>query len=141
MSVRPFFDTNILIYAFSREDPRSEVARILLAMGGIISVQVLNELTAVLRRKLKLSWKDVADASDAVRIFCPKVTSITCKTHEKALEIAVQCGYQIYDSLIIAAADEAECKTLYSEDMNDGQTIGAVTIRNPFQKNPVQNKE
>jgi predicted nucleic acid-binding protein len=133
MSVKPFFDTNILIYAFSREDPRSDVARILLALGGIISVQVLNELTAVLRRKLKLGWKDVTEALHAVRVLCPKVASVTCETHEKALEIAEKFGYQIYDSLIIAAADEAKCKTLYSEDMNDGQMIGGVTIRNPFQ--------
>ncbi len=66
-------------------------------------------------------------------MLCPKVASVTCETHEKALEIAEKFGYQIYDSLIIAAADEAKCKTLYSEDMNDGQMIGGVTIRNPFQ--------
>jgi predicted nucleic acid-binding protein len=135
MSVKPFFDTNILVYAFGQEDPRSEVARFLLAAGGIISVQVLNELTAVLRRKLKLSWKEVLEALGAVRILCPSVVSLTRETHEKALEIAQSYGYQTFDAVIIAAAGEAKCKTLYSEDMNDGQTIGGVIIRNPF-KNP-----
>ena len=53
------------------DDPRSEVARILLATGGVISVQVLNELTAVLRRKLKLSWKEVREALEAVRNALP----------------------------------------------------------------------
>jgi predicted nucleic acid-binding protein len=44
----------------------------------------------------------------------------------------VQTGYQIYDALILAAALEEGCDTLYSEDMQDGQSVGAVTIRNPF---------
>jgi predicted nucleic acid-binding protein len=136
MSVKPFFDTNILVYAFSQDDPRSEVARILLATGGVISVQVLNELTAVLRRKLKLNWKDVLEAVGAVKTLCPSIGSLTVDTHEKALEIGERHGYQIYDSLIIASALASKSKTLYSEDMNDGQVIeNVLTIRNPFRNN------
>jgi predicted nucleic acid-binding protein len=133
MSVKPFFDTNVLIYALSQDDPRTEVARLILTMGGTISVQVLNELTAVLRRKLKMNWKEVLEALDAVRILCPTVVSLTPETHEKALEIAERYGYQIYDSQIIASGLAAKTKTLYSEDMNDGQVIeNVLTIRNPF---------
>ena len=136
MSVKPFFDTNIPIYAFSEDDPRTEVARVLLATGGIISVQVLNELTNVLRRKLKFGWKEVKEALDALRVLCPSVTSIAPETQEKALQIAERYGYRIYDSLIIAAALAAKSTTLYSEDMNDGQVIeNVLTIRNPFQNN------
>ena len=135
MSGKPFFDTNILVYAFGENDPRCEVARILLTTGGVISVQVLNELTAVLRRKLKMNWKDVSEALGAVRTLCPTVTPLTVDTHETALKIAEQQGYAIYDSLIIAAALMAKTTTLYSEDMNDGQVIeDKLTIRNPFQK-------
>src|SRR5271165_2640392 len=132
MSVKPFFDTNVLVYAFSQDDPRTEVSRIILATGGIISVQVLNELTAVLRRKLKMSWKEIAEALEAVRVLCPTVSALTLETHQSALQIAERYGYQIFDSSIIASADAAKCKTLYSEDMNDGQLIGGVTIRNPY---------
>jgi len=132
MSVKPFFDTNVLVYAFSQDDPRTEVSRILLATGGIISVQVLNELTAVLRRKLKMSWKEVSEALDAVRVLCPTVASLTLDTHQSALQIAERYSYQILDSCIIASADAAKCKILYSEDMHDGQLIGSVTIRNPY---------
>jgi len=132
MSVKPFFDTNVLIYAFSQDDPRTEVSRILLATGGIVSVQVLNELTAVLRRKLKMNWKEVAEALDAVRVLCPTVASLTLETHQAAMQIAERYGYQFFDSCIIASADAAKCKILYSEDMNDGQLIGSVTIRNPY---------
>jgi predicted nucleic acid-binding protein len=134
MSVKPFFDTNILVYAFSQEDPRSEVARILLVTGGVISVQVLNELTSVLRHKLKLSWKEILEALGAVRTLCPTVCPLTVDTHEKALQIVEQYGYRIYDSLIIAAALAAKTTTLYSEDMSDGQVIeNVLTIKNPFQ--------
>ena len=73
--VKPFFDTNVLIYALSQDDPRTEVARILLATGGVISVQVLNELAAVMRRKLKLNWKEMTEALEAVRMLCPNVVS------------------------------------------------------------------
>ena len=135
MSVKPFFDTNVLIYAFSENDPRSEVARILLATGGIIGVQVLNELTSVLRRKLKLTWKETGEALEAVRTLCPSVGPLTVDMHESALAIAERYGYAIYDSLVIAAALRAKAKILYTEDMNDGQIIEeTLTIRNPFKK-------
>jgi predicted nucleic acid-binding protein len=53
--------------------------------------------------------------------------------HEAALKIAEDHGYSIYDALVVSAALEAGCATLYSEDLPDGQTIGGqLTIRNPF---------
>jgi predicted nucleic acid-binding protein len=136
MSVKPFFDTNILVYAFreEEEDPRCEVARILLAAGGQVGVQGLNELVAVLRRKLKFSWLEVSDALLAVRSLCPSIVPLTVATHEAALAIAQRYQYHIFDSLIIAAAIEAGCRMLYSEDMSDGQVIENLTIRNPFTK-------
>jgi predicted nucleic acid-binding protein len=138
MRGKPFFDTNIVAYAFRAEDedPRCEVARILLATGGIISVQVLNELVAVLRRKLHFSGEQVEEAVGAVRTLCPTVVSLTAEVHEAALKIAARYGYQIFDSLIIAAAQDAKCKTLYSEDMHHGQVIESLTICNPFHQEP-----
>ena len=69
----------------------------------------------------------------AVRILCPSRLRITIETHEAALKIAEKYGYGIYDALVIATALEGECRTLYSEDLRDGQTVdGQVTIRNPF---------
>jgi predicted nucleic acid-binding protein len=134
MSAKPFFDTNVVVYAFREEDPRCEVARILLATGGVISVQVLNELVAVLRRKLNLTWEQVSEAVGAVRTLCPAIVPLTLDTHESAIKIAVRYGYRIYDSLIIAAAQDARCKTLYSEDMRNGQAIEGLTICDPFTK-------
>src|ERR1700733_12899730 len=132
MSDKSFFDTSILIYVISLGDARAAKAEELLAEGGCISVQVLNEFVAVARRKLKLPWREVRDALSAIRTLCEAPTPLSLATHEAALEIAEQYGYHIYDALILAAALDADCDTLYTEDLQDGQKVGAITIRNPF---------
>jgi len=132
MNDKPFFDTNVLVYALAEGDPRSAVASALLSQGGIVSVHVLNEFVAVARRKLKTPWPQVLEALKQFRILCKEPVSLTIQTHEKALEIAERYGYTIYDSLVIAAALEARCLTLYSEDMRGGQKIESMTILNPF---------
>jgi len=135
MPVKAFLDTNVLIYAVTEADPRSAQAEELLASGGVLSVQVLNEFVSVVRRKILMSWTDVTQALDAFRILCPSPLPVTIETHETALRIAAKLGYNIYDASVIAAALEAGCATLYSEDLHDGQTIdGQLTIRNPFAK-------
>jgi len=130
-----FFDTKVLVYAVAEGDPRSAKAEELLASGGVLSVQVLNEFVSVARRKILMSWSEVTQALDAFRILCPSPLPITVDTHESALRICARHDYNIYDALVIAAALEAGCQTLYSEDLHDGQTIDEqLTIRNPFGK-------
>ena len=133
MSGKVFLDTNVLLYAIGQHEHRTPKAEALVEHGGIISVQVLNELAAVAHRKLKMSWPDVTDALGAIRTLCPSVVPITVDTHDSALRLSAQHGFHIYDALVIAAALEANCDTLYSEDMQSGQVIaGRLTIRNPF---------
>lgn len=133
MSDKAFFDTNVLVYVVGQKDERTETAEALLAAGGVISVQVLNELASVLRKKLRMSWEEVGDALAAIRTLCPSPAPLTTDTHDGGLRIAVNYGYTIYDGLIAAAALEAKCTTLYSEDLQDGQVIeGRLTVRNPF---------
>ena len=128
-----FFDTNVLIYAVAQNDPRGTKAEELLAGGGVISVQILNEFVSVARRKIRMPWNDVTAALDAIRTLCPAPSSLTLDTHETALRIVQQYGYGIYDALVVAAALEAKCSTLYSENLQDGQVIDKrLTIRNPF---------
>jgi predicted nucleic acid-binding protein len=130
---KAFFDTNVLIYAVAKNDPRAEKAEALLAAGGIVSVQVLNEFVSVARRKLKMPWKEVREFVEIACVLCPNPVPITFDTHRGALAIAEKYGYNIYDSLVASAALEAGCKTLYSEDLQDGQSINRqLTIRNPF---------
>ena len=128
-----FFDSNILIYTLAEHDPREQVAAALLARGGVVSVQVLNEFVAVARRKLRLSWPEIHQALAAIRACCPPPRPLTLATHEAALGLAERHGFPVYDALIVAAALDAGCGTLFSEDMQDGQVVeGRLTIRNPF---------
>jgi predicted nucleic acid-binding protein len=133
MPVKGFFDTNVLIYAMAKNDPRAAKAEELLASGGIISVQSLNEFASVARRKLGMPWKKIKESLDLICILCSDQVPISLDTHQGALVIAEKYGYSIYDALIISAALESGCKTLYSEDLQDGQTINRqLTIRNTF---------
>lgn len=129
-----FFDTTILVYSLKADDHRSVKAEALLSLGGMVSVQVLNELVNVTRRKLLMSWDEIEKALLFIRDLCGEPLPTTAETHVAAIQIAKRYGYHIYDSLMIAAAHQSGCKVLYSEDMQHGQKIGALTIRNPFLK-------
>ena len=127
-----FFDTNVVLYLLSADAAKADRAEELIALGGTISVQVLNEFVAVASRKLRMPLGEVCDVLAQVRAVCA-VEPITIETHERALHIAERYGLSIYDSLIVSAALLSGCRTLHSEDMQDGQVIeGRLTIRNPF---------
>ena len=133
MPAKDFLDTNVLIYAVAKDDARASTAEALLASGGMISVQSLNEFVSVARRKLGMSWKEVKEFLELIGILCPKPVPVSADIHKAAVVIAEKYRYGIYDALIVSAAIEAGCKTLYSEDMQDGQIINRqLTIRNPF---------
>jgi predicted nucleic acid-binding protein len=129
---RPFFDSNTLLYSVSTDLRKAEIAEGLMAKGGSISVQVLNEVANVARRKLGMSWEEVSRTLTSIRNLCAQPRSLTVETHESAVRIAERYGYSMYDALILASALEAGCNLLYSEDMQDGQNIEGLTIRNPF---------
>ena len=130
--MKVFFDTNILIYAAVRSDDRHAVARRLLAGGGSISVQVLNEFANVAHRKLKMRWADIRSALRSIRSSLP-APPITASINELATALAEQHQFAFYDALIVASALEAKCTTLYTEDMHHGMTIRqSLTIVNPF---------
>jgi predicted nucleic acid-binding protein len=132
MSAEVFLDTNILIYAFGRDVTRTTQAVALLRQGGTISVQVLNEFTNIARRKLRRSWPEIIEAR-RLRILFPDPKPISMATHEAALAIAQRDHLGWYDSLIVAAALEAGCSALLSEDLQHGRIIdGRLTVRNPF---------
>ena len=133
MSDRAFLDTNVFVYAIVQDDPRSHHAEELIAEGGRVSVQVLNEFAAVARRKTSMAWGEVQLALESIKTLCPDPLPITLDTHQEALGIAEKYGFKIYDALIVASALEGRCTILYSEDMQDGQVIERqLTIRDPF---------
>jgi predicted nucleic acid-binding protein len=133
MPASPFLDTNVLIYSIAENDPRSDVAEALLAAGGVVSVQVLNEFIATARRKLAMSWDEIVEALGAIRTLCPSPMAIAFDTHDSAVRIAQNYNFHIHDALVVASALEAGCDTLYTEDLQDGQVVEErLTVRNPF---------
>ncbi|MGY4499314.1 putative nucleic acid-binding protein [Bradyrhizobium sp. GM24.11] len=126
-----FFDSNILIYAYST-DIRRQPALTTIAGGGIISAQVLNEFTNVLRKKQKQDWSIIEAAVQSIRFRFPDIVPLTSDTHAAALVLARDHGLAFYDALILAAAIEAGCDVLYSEDMQHGRSIAGLAIVNPF---------
>jgi predicted nucleic acid-binding protein len=131
MSVR-FFDTNVLLYLAASDDPKAERAERLLADGGVISVQVLNELTNVARRKMGLNWQETLEFLESIRSLL-RVEAMTIETHDLGLEIAVRHKLSVYDAMICAAALIGGCGILLSEDMQHGAKIfDALEIVNPF---------
>jgi predicted nucleic acid-binding protein len=135
MPGKAFLDTNVLIYAVTQSDARAARAEELLIAGGVVSVQILNEFTAVARRKLQMPWAEVEEAVEAFLVLCPSPIPVTLEIHGAARAIAEKNGFHIYDALVVAAALDAGCTTLYSEDFQDGQRIeGKLTVRNPFGK-------
>ncbi len=128
-----FFDSNVVLYLLSADTDKADMAETLLAQGGVVSVQVLNEIANVARRKLGSGWDEVPDILDILKAIC-SVEPVSIATHERAILLAQRLGYSIYDSLILAAALLADCRVLYSEEMQHGQVIDRqLTICNPFQ--------
>jgi predicted nucleic acid-binding protein len=125
-------DTNVLVYLTSPDAKKAQRAREILSLGGVISVQVLNELSNVLRRKMRFSWTETHDVLSSARMFMA-VVPVTLAVHESGLDLAERHGFQLYDAMIVAAALDAGCDVLWSEDMQDGMVVdGRLTIRNPF---------
>lgn len=126
-----FFDTNILVYAQQR-GRKADQARALFQGGGKLSVQVLNEFAAVSRRKQGRNWLEIADAiSDVLAVVDPPL-ALTLDLHKAARSLAERHRLSFYDALIVAAAQEAGCETLYTEDMQHGGKFGGLTVVNPF---------
>jgi predicted nucleic acid-binding protein len=132
MNVKPFLDTNIIVYAFSSNDPRNEKAEALLAAGGVISVQVLNEFVNVSRRRHRRDWDEIQDTLGVLKTLLDPPQPLTIDVHEAAIGVARNHRFHFYDSLIVATALRAGCSILYSEDLHHGQTIERLTILNPF---------
>ena len=129
--MKAFFDTNILVYA-ATSDRRKRQAEVCLSHGGVASVQVLNEFVHVARRKLKTDWPQIEFALRQFRTSLEDILPITPETHDSAVALARDHGLAFYDALIVAAALEAGCDTLFSEHMHHGRNIGGLSIINPF---------
>jgi predicted nucleic acid-binding protein len=129
---KAFIDSNVLIYLLSADTGKADQAEIILRKGGLISVQVLNEIANVALRKLGMSWEEINEVLSLIRMLCP-IEPLTIETHDKGLFLAERYRLSVYDAMIVAAALNGGCDTLYSEDMQDGLLIdNQLRICTPF---------
>jgi len=121
-----------LLYLLSADAEKADRAEEIILAGGIVSVQVLNELANVALRKLAMPWPEINEVLSLIRSVCP-VEPLTDETHDGGRRVAERYKLSVYDAMIVAAALIAGCNTLYSEDMQDGLLIDQqLHILNPF---------
>jgi len=128
---KPFIDSNVVLYLFSSDTLKADRTELLLQSGGLISVQVLNEVASVCLRKLKMTWEDVDAVLETLKSTC-EVLPVTLASHEKAVGLAKRFQISLYDANIVATAILGGADTLFSEDMQNGMSMESVTVVNPF---------
>jgi len=127
-----FVDSNVLVYLASGDSGKADRAERVVAAGGTISVQVLNEVANVARRKMGLPWAETRGFLAMIRELL-SVVPITVEIHNAGLALAERYGFSLYDAMIVASAISTGCDTLWSEDMQHGMVIeGGLRIANPF---------
>jgi predicted nucleic acid-binding protein len=134
-----FLDTNIFVYTFeSRSSSKRVLARDLVSSAldtrrGVISYQVVQEFLNVATRKFAKPMKVPEAELYLTRILMPLCEVFPDSSlYSQALSISSETGFSFYDSLIVASAITGECEILWTEDLQDGQRIRGVEIRNPF---------
>lgn len=126
-----FFDSNVLLYSATENEAKAARAEALMEVGGVISVQVLNEVANVLRRK-QTGWMEMVDYLGRLRIALD-VKAFTLREHVTGLAVIERYKLATYDAMLVASALLAGCDVFWSEGMHDGLIIeGTLTIRNPF---------
>lgn len=138
MNDNVFLDTNVLVYANDAEEPRKQrTARALLkevlrAESGVISVQVLSEFWVTVTQKIRTPLS-LRTARREVELFqLMTIVDLDSALFYDALRLQQLYQISYWDAQIVAAADTAGCRVLYSEDLNTGQKYGNVTVVNPF---------
>ena len=126
-----FLDTNVLVYFLDAGSTKADQSERLIRAGATISVQVLNEFVNAARRKYRMPIADIRLVLSGVKKTCA-VVPVTVNVHERGVRLIERYQFSANDSMIVAAALEAGCTTLLTEDMNDGQVIDGLTIRNPY---------
>lgn len=137
-----FVDTNVLLYADDRRDAAKQLRarEWLLALwqqrSGRLSTQVLNEYYVNATRRLGMAQGDARAKVRRFQLWQP--WQLDHQTVETAWGVEARFGLSYWDSLILAAAAQAGCTHVLSEDLQHGQQIDAVTIVNPFRIAPTE---
>ncbi|RJP87304.1 MAG: PIN domain-containing protein [Desulfobacteraceae bacterium] len=138
-----FIDTNIFVYSFNSENPEKQqkshaiIRNALMNRKGCISYQVIQEFINVATRKfvVPLSFDDCKKYFDKVLTpLCDQYPGICL--YQSAMDVMERWRFSFYDSLIVAAALQSDCRILYSEDLQHNQKIRSLTVVNPFLESP-----
>ena len=127
-----FLDSNVLLYLLDDDGPKRDRAVAILAGGGTVSVQVLNEVLVNCRRKAGMDWDEAGEFLGDIRELCETV-SLTPEIHDMGRAVGARYRLGVYDAMIVGAALAHGCTHLLTEDLHDGLVVeGALTVENPF---------
>ncbi|MBN1675913.1 MAG: PIN domain-containing protein [Kiritimatiellae bacterium] len=133
---RTFLDTNVLVYSADRHAPAKQqrtrdLLRVLAKRGaGVISTQVLQEFYVVATKKLGI---DPVLAKNMLNTFgAMERVLVDFDLIKEAVDCSILEPLSFWDALIVVSAEKANCREIWTEDLNDGQVIRGVRIRNPF---------
>ena len=130
--MRQFLDSNVVLYLLSDNQTKANCCEEIVEQGGVISVQVLNECVNVMLKKLTMARPEIDEFLAVIKSICD-IVPLSVEVHEGALELLDRYQLSWYDALIVSAAIESDCETLWSEDMHNGLVVNkTMTIRNPF---------
>ncbi len=139
MSDRYFLDTNVFVYSFDQTSPRKRkralelIGDAIMARNGIVSYQVVQEFFNVALRRFAEPMKGSEAEQYLATVFRPLLAVHSSPAlYVEALRLSSRYGLHWYDSLIVAAAQESKCSVLYSEDLQSGMRIDALSVQNPF---------
>ena len=132
--MRQFFDSNVVLYLLSDNQTKANCSEEIVEQGGVISVQMLNECVNMMLKNLTVARPEI-DEFLAVIKSISDIVPLSVEVHEGALELLDRYQLSWYDALIVSAAIESDCETLWSEDMHNGVVVNkTMTIRNPFDR-------
>jgi predicted nucleic acid-binding protein len=132
MTDRVFADTNIVIYAQGADANKAQPAIAILEASPVISTQVVTETISALNRKYGFTLKEAHEVAASLLDLC-EVVPVTADTIREAIRLSARYQFSHWDSIIVAAASIANCKTLFSEDLQHNQLIeDHLKIVNPF---------
>ena len=138
MNGKYFIDTNVIVYGHDRDYPSKQIrAQEIIFSGmrgnnGVISAQVLGEFFVTITKKIKQKYSVPAAKHEIILLSHLEVVEIDYDLVIRAVSIQDLFQLSYWDGLILAAAERADCDTLYSEDLSHGQKYAGIQCINPF---------
>jgi len=139
MNDRFFLDTNIFVYSFDRSAPQKAkkaeqlIRKAMTTKKGVVSYQVVQEFFNVALKRFAHPMQLAEAEQYLTTVFRPLLgVHSSAALYAEALRISSSAGLAWYDALIVCSAIQAGCDLIYTEDLQDGQELGSLLVKNPF---------